>query len=394
MAAVPTTDYAALLSDIRRWAIELGFQDVGIAGIDLAEDEAHLLSWLDDGMHGDMAWMQRHGSKRSRPDELVAGTLRVISVRMDYLPAGIRDGWETLADPDSAYVSRYALGRDYHKLMRGRLQKLADRIAEQVGPFGYRAFVDSAPVLERALSRDAGIGWIGKHTCLIDSDSGSWFFLGELYTDLPLPLSEPASAHCGTCSRCIDVCPTGAIIAPYRVDARRCISYLTIELDGPIPLELRPLIGNRIYGCDDCQLVCPWNKFAQPTAEADFAPRNDLDRASLIDLFAWTQAEFMRRTEGSAIRRIGFERWSRNIAVALGNAPRSEATVAALRSRVDDASEVVREHVQWALQRQGGDTTKQAQPRIQLGLMKGEIHIGADFDGPLADELLDHFGDK
>ncbi len=351
MAAVNPTDYNTLLTDIRRWASELGFQDVGIAGIDLAEDEAHLMSWLDDGLHGDMAWMQRHGSKRSRPDELVPGTLRVISVRMDYLPTGIRDGWEALADADSAYVSRYALGRDYHKLMRGRLQKLADRIAEQVGPFGYRAFVDSAPVLERALSRDAGIGWIGKHTCLIDSDGGSWFFLGELYTDLPLPLSQPATAHCGTCARCIDVCPTGAIIAPYRVDARRCISYLTIELDGPIPLELRPLIGNRIYGCDDCQLVCPWNKFAQPTAEADFAPRNDLDHSSLIELFAWTESDFMQRTEGSAIRRIGFERWSRNIAVALGNATDSEATLEALRAREKDDSELVREHVQWALER-------------------------------------------
>lgn len=350
MTDAPSTDYNALLGDIRHWAGELGFQDIGIAGIDLAEDEAHLLSWLDDGLHGDMAWMQRHGSKRSRPDELVPGTLRVISVRMDYLSTGIRDGWEVLADADSAYVSRYALGRDYHKLMRGRLQKLADRIADKIGPFGYRAFVDSAPVLERALSRDAGIGWIGKHTCLIDSGGGSWFFLGELYTDLPLPLSVPATAHCGTCARCIDVCPTGAIIAPYRVDARRCISYLTIELDGPIPLELRPLIGNRIYGCDDCQLVCPWNKFAQPTAEADFAPRNDLDRASLIELFAWTEDEFLQRTEGSAIRRIGFERWSRNIAVALGNATRSEETVNSLRSRESDASEIVREHVQWALE--------------------------------------------
>ncbi|MEO7916501.1 MAG: tRNA epoxyqueuosine(34) reductase QueG [Dokdonella sp.] len=351
MAVDLQSDYTSLLANIRQWAGELGFQDIGVTGVELATDEAYLLSWLDDDMHGQMEWMRRHGSKRSRPAELVPGTLRVISVRMDYLPDAIRDGWENLADADSAYVSRYALGRDYHKLMRGRLQKLADRIANQVGPFGYRAFVDSAPVLERALARDAGIGWIGKNTCLIDRDGGSWFFLGELYTDLPLPLSEPASAHCGTCARCIEVCPTGAIVAPYRVDARRCISYLTIELDGAIPLELRPLIGNRIYGCDDCQLVCPWNKFAQATAEADFAPRNDLDRASLIELFAWTEAEFLQRTAGSAIRRIGYERWSRNIAVALGNATGTAASEAALRGRADDPSAVIREHVQWALER-------------------------------------------
>lgn len=350
-AAAP--DYQQLRGDIQRWASELGFQDIGIAGVDLADDEAHLLSWLDDGLHGDMEWMQRHGSKRSRPNELVPGTLRVISVRMDYMPDGVRDGWQALADTDSAYVSRYALGRDYHKLMRNRLQKLADRMAAQVGPFGYRAFVDSAPVLERALARDSGLGWIGKHTCLINSSGGSWFFLGELYTDLPLPLSEPASAHCGSCRRCIDICPTQAIVAPYRVDARRCISYLTIELDGPIPIDLRPLIGNRIYGCDDCQLICPWNKFAKPTAEADFAPRNDLDRSSLIDLFAWTEQQFLQRTEGSPIRRIGYQRWLRNIAVALGNASASPASFQALRARADDPSELIREHVAWAIQQLG-----------------------------------------
>ena len=337
-----------LASAIKQWGRELGFQDVGIAGTDLGDDETHLLNWLDAGRHGEMDYMARHGTRRSRPQDLHPGTLRVISVRMDYVPPGVPSGWDILNNAALGYVSRYALGRDYHKLMRNRLQKLADRIAAEVGPFGYRAFVDSAPVLERALARNAGLGWIGKHTCLIDRSAGSWFFLGELYTDLPLPLDTAASAHCGTCARCIDVCPTQAIVAPYQVDARRCISYLTIELHGAIPPEFREAIGNRIYGCDDCQLVCPWNKFAQASAEPDFAPRHRLDGATLVELFAWTEPEFLARTEGSAIRRIGHERWLRNIAVALGNAPCGDDVDAALAARAAHESALVREHVAWA----------------------------------------------
>ena len=343
-------DYARLTVDLRHWAHELGFQQLGVAGVELAEDETHLLNWLDAGRHGEMDYMARHGSKRSRPDELLPGTLRVISVRMDYLPESARDGWDVLEDPQSAYIARYALGRDYHKLLRNRLQKLAARIEESVGPFGYRTFVDSAPVLERALARDAGLGWIGKHTCMINRHAGSWFFLGELYTDLPLPLDSPASEHCGSCRRCIDICPTQAIVAPYQVDARRCISYLTIELRGSIPLEFRRPIGNRIFGCDDCQLICPWNKFAKSTPESDFKPRHTLDDRALIDLFAWSEEEFLKRTEGSPIRRTGYVGWLRNIAVALGNAPSSAAIIEALQGRAAHPSDLVREHVQWALQ--------------------------------------------
>jgi len=296
--------------------------------------------------------MARHGTRRSRPEALVPGTLRVICARMDYFPPG-DDPHLRLADPASAYISRYALGRDYHKLLRIRLQRLADRIGAAVGPFGYRVFVDSAPVLEKALATKAGLGWIGKHTNLIAREAGSWFFLGEIYTDLPLPVDAPVGDHCGTCRACIEACPTRAIVAPYRLDARLCISYLTIELDGPIPLELRPLLGNRIYGCDDCQLACPWNRFARPTPEADFLPRLGLDSATLCALFAWDEAEFLRRTEGSAIRRIGHARWLRNLAVALGNSRGGPAVERALRGRADDPSPVVREHVAWALARLG-----------------------------------------
>ena len=350
----PAPDYPALARDIKRWAVELGFAEAGISGIELTDDAAHLERWLDDCNHGEMDYMAGHGSKRSRPAELVAGTQRVISVRMDYIPPGTRNAWDVLADGEAGYVSRYALGRDYHKLMRNRLQKLADRIHAVVGQFGYRAFVDSAPVLEKALARNAGLGWIGKHTVLINRRAGSYFFLGELYTDLPLPIDTPASAHCGSCRRCIDICPTQAIIGPYRLDARRCISYLTIELKGSIPEELRAPIGNRIFGCDDCQLICPWNKFAQETTEPDFAPRHQLDGARLVSLFGWSEAEFLRRTEGMAIRRTGYEGWLRNIAVALGNAPRSAAARAALNARADHPSAIVREHVGWALARQAG----------------------------------------
>jgi epoxyqueuosine reductase len=355
-------DPAALLADLRRWGQELGFARLGVARIELARDEAHFLDWLQSGFNGEMQYMSRHGVKRSRPAELLPGTVSCISVRMDYWPKEAADADATLADPSVAYVSRYALGRDYHKLMRGRLQKLCDRIQTAVGPFGHRVFTDSAPVLEKALARNAGLGWIGKHTNLIDRDAGSYFFLGEIYLDLALPSDESSTAHCGSCTACMPACPTGAIVAPYRLDARRCISYLTIELAGSIPLEFRRAIGNRIYGCDDCQLACPWNKFARPAVEKDFAVRHGLDHAQLADLFAWSEAEFLERTQGSAIRRIGYERWLRNIAVALGNAPASPAVLESLRSREQHASPLVREHVQWALAQHSSVPVDQPHP--------------------------------
>ncbi len=348
-----SADVVALLARIRQWGTDLGFGAIGVAGIDLGEAEAGLAAWLDAGFHGEMDYMVRHGMKRARPAELVPGTLRVISARFDYWPQAV-PAEAVLGDGERAYVSRYALGRDYHKVLRARLQKLAERIAAAV-PHGYRVFTDSAPVLEVELAGRSGLGWRGKHSLLLDRSVGSYFFLGEIFTDLPLPLDAPTAPHCGTCRACLDACPTGAIVAPYRVDARRCISYLTIELKGPIPEPLRPLLGNRIYGCDDCQLICPWNRFARITPEADFAPRHGLDAARLVDLFAWSAADFAERTAGSPIHRIGFERWSRNIAVALGNAPTSAEVVCALRARADDASALVREHVAWALSRHGSD---------------------------------------
>ena len=344
-------NYAALAGQIKIWGRELGFAQVGIADTELAVHETHLLNWLQAGFHGEMDYMERHGVKRSRPPDLMPGTLRVISARMDYWPEPSADAQAVLHDARLGYVSRYALGRDYHSLMRKRLRKLAQRIEEQVGRFGYRAFSDSAPVLEKALAEKAGLGWIGKHANLLQEKTGSWFFLGELYTDLPLPVDAPHVNHCGTCHACIDACPTGAIVAPYQVDARRCISYLTIELRGSIPEEFRPLLGNRIYGCDDCQLVCPWNKFAQASMEADFFPQHHLDAAQLVELFAWSEMEFLKKTEGSAIRRIGYACWLRNIAVALGNAPATDGVITALRKRESDVSELVREHVAWALRR-------------------------------------------
>jgi epoxyqueuosine reductase len=344
------TDMTALKREVIAWCSDLGFQQAGITDIDLQQAEGRLAAWLHAKFHGSMDYMQRHGSKRSRPDELVPGTLRVISVRMDYLPESQDAAKRLLDDGSSAYISRYALGRDYHKVLRGRLRALARHIEEKIGEFGYRVFVDSAPVLEKALAEKAGIGWVGKHTNLIDRDTGSWFFLGELYTDLPLPVDAAEVSHCGSCTACIDVCPTDAIVAPYSLDARRCISYLTIENKGAIPVEFRKDIGNRIYGCDDCQLFCPWNKFAQPTAEADFAPRHGLDTAKLTDLFAWDEQTWLLKTEGSAIRRIGHERWLRNIAVALGNADSNEGVIAALQARLQDDSPLVVEHVKWALE--------------------------------------------
>ncbi|MBJ6982910.1 tRNA epoxyqueuosine(34) reductase QueG [Luteimonas sp. MC1572] len=342
-------DALALAARIRGLVREAGFQRCGISGVDLGADEGHLREWLGRGFHGSMDWMARHGDKRSRPQELLPGTVSVLSVGLDYGRRDDQEAWATLADGQRAYVARYALGRDYHKLMRNRLQALADRIAAEVGPFGHRVFVDSAPVLERALARNAGLGWIGKHTCLIDRDGGSWFFLGEIYLDLALPADAPATAHCGSCVRCIEICPTQAIVAPNVLDARRCISYLTIEHDGAIDEALRPLMGNRIFGCDDCQLVCPWNKFARRSDEPDFRARNNLDEATLAELFAWTEDEFLTRTEGSALRRSGYRRWLRNIAVALGNAPTAPEVLAALASRRDIADPVVAEHVEWAL---------------------------------------------
>ena len=339
----------ALLDRIREWGDALGFQALGFTGVDLQQHEEYLQKWLAKGYHGEMEWMARQGSKRSQPNALVPGTCTVITARMDYLPEGA-DAEQVLSQSELAYISRYALGRDYHKLMRARLAKLARQIETQLGTGRYRAFVDSAPVLERALAENAGLGWIGKNTMLLNDKAGSWFFLGEIYTDIPLPPDPPqATQHCGTCQACLDICPTQAFVAPWVLDARKCISYLTIEFDGVIPEALRQAMGNRIYGCDDCQLVCPWNKFAAQTREPDFAPRHQLDSITLATCFGWDEATFLARTEGSAIRRIGYSQWRRNVAIALGNADTSDAVVRALQSAVDDPSAVVREHVLWAL---------------------------------------------
>jgi len=340
---------ALLAQAIKTWGRELGFQELGIADIDLGTAEARLTDWLNAGYHGAMDYMARHGTRRSRPAELVPGTRSVIMARMDYLPQPRGAMGPPRRGPSDAVISCYALGRDYHRLLRRRLQRLADRITAAIGPFGHRVFVDSAPVLEKPLAERAGLGWIGKHTNLIDRQAGSWFFLGTLYTDLALPPDAQARDHCGRCSACLAACPTGAIVAPYRLDARRCISYLTIEHPGSIPPPLRPLLGNRIYGCDDCQLVCPWNRFARLTAEPAFLPRDGLARATLVELFAWDEATFLTRTAGSALRRIGHERWLRNLAVALGNGPPGPPVAAALAARADHPSALVREHVAWAL---------------------------------------------
>jgi epoxyqueuosine reductase len=346
-------DWPALAARIATWGRDLGFESIGVSDTDLAAEEVKLMNWLAADRHGAMDYMTRHGVARARPAALVPGTVRVITARLNYWPARAQPAQAVLADSRRAYVARYALGRDYHKVLRQRLAKLAKRIEDEVGPFGHRVFTDSAPVLEVALAAKSGLGWRGKHTLLLTRDMGSYFFLGEIYTDLPLPLTPPVSAHCGTCAACLGACPTGAIVAPYELDARRCISYLTIELKGSIPEELRPLIGNRVYGCDDCQLACPWNRYAVATTTDDFeSVRNGLDDGTLTALFAWTEAEFLRNTEGSAIRRIGYERWSRNVAVALGNADYDPSMLEALRKRSDDSSPLVREHVAWAISRQ------------------------------------------
>ena len=348
--ALSDDQLAALASRIKRWAEELGFQQTGISDTHLGAHESRLQDWLDKKFHGSMGYMERHGSKRSNPGQLVAGTVRVISTRMNYLKEEAMPVFDLLDQPEKALISRYALGRDYHKVIRKRLQKLASRVEQDIGQFGYRVFVDSAPVLEKALAEKAGLGWIGKHSNLLNREAGSWFFLGEIYTDLPLPTDQPVQNHCGDCVRCIDVCPTGAIVGPYQVDARKCISYLTIELRGAIPEALRSQMGNRIFGCDDCQAVCPRNRFASHSTEADFSPRQGLDASELVDLFGWTEQEFLHRTEGSAIRRTGYIGWLRNIAVALGNAPRSAEVIDALRARRADPSALVREHIEWALE--------------------------------------------
>jgi epoxyqueuosine reductase len=341
-------DIKLIAADIKKWGVELGFQEVSFTDIDLSKYEHHLKDWIDRNYHGAMSYMAENHDKRCHPEQLVPGTIRVVCVRMDYA-LDSEDSLESMQNTGKAYVSRYARGRDYHKLIRKRLQKLARRIQDVTGPFGYRAFVDSAPVLERALAEKSGMGWIGKNTMLINKQAGSWFFLGELFTDLPLPVDEQVSDHCGSCSACLDICPTNAFVKPNLLDATRCISYLTIELRTSIPVEFRKLMGNRIYGCDDCQIVCPWNKFSKPTDEKDFTPRHNLDDAQLVDLFGWSEREFLNRTEGSAIRRIGYDCWLRNIAIALGNAPSSKAIDRALRARLNNVSDMVNEHIEWAL---------------------------------------------
>lgn len=350
----PHYNWSALAQAIKIWGQELGFAQIGICDTNLSDAETNFFNWLDAGYQGSMNYLSAHGQKRTRPEILLPGTMRIISARLNYLPSSnqsdwIDVSWSLLGASDQAYISHYARGRDYHKVLRRRLQQLADKISEEVDNFNYRVFTDSAPVLEIELARKAGIGWRGKHTLLLNRDAGSMFFLGEIYTNLPLPIDTPSTAHCGTCQECIHVCPTQAIVAPYQLDARRCISYLTIELKGSIPVSLRPLIGNRVYGCDDCQLICPWNKYAQHAVVPDFQVRNGLDDVNLIELFMWTEEEFKQRMQGSAIYRIGYEQWLRNLAVGLGNAQTSVEVCYALQQRMHDASALVREHITWAL---------------------------------------------
>jgi epoxyqueuosine reductase len=369
LAGTPTmTELAAL---IKQWALEIGFSQVGITDTDLQREETRLQQWLDAGMHGEMQYMEQHGMMRARPAELLPGTLRVISVRLDYLPQAAAFA-TNLADPDQAYISRYALGRDYHKIIRQKLKQLAEKIRNLQGDFGFRPFVDSAPVLERPLAAKAGLGWIGKHSLLLSHSAGSWFFLGELLVDLPLPVDNPITDDCGSCVACMTMCPTGAIVAPYVVDARRCISYLTIELKEAIPEELRPLIGNRIYGCDDCQLVCPVNRAAPISDEQDFQRRPQWQSQSLLTLLQWDEATFLKQTEGSAIRRIGFSRWQRNIAVGIGNAPFSSDNIAVLEQYQEHPDLMVREHITWALKQQ---QEKQQQATFQSRQQQRLIRI-------------------
>ena len=361
-----TPDYKQLALDIKRWGLELGFDEVGITDIDLSKHEAQLQRWLDLGYHGEMEYMAAHGMKRARPAELVPGTVRVISVKMNYLPPDASFA-KSLKNNNKAYISRYALGRDYHKLMRNRIKQLGQKIEQHVDQLGFRPFVDSAPVLERQLAEKAGLGWRGKHSLLINKEAGSWFFLGELFVDIPLPIDKPNEFEgCGKCVACITLCPTGAIVEPYVVDARKCISYLTIELQGSIPEQYRPLLGNRVYGCDDCQLVCPWNRYGQITDETDFHPRKQLKDKDLLELFSWDEATFLKNTEGSPIRRIGHERWRRNIAVGLGNAHFSQTIVDALTTTRTQSSAMVIEHIDWALQQQLSKQSQQLRKTARL----------------------------
>ena len=379
MSSLSAAELSALAENIKAWGKALGFQQVGICDVDLSQHEAYLQQWLDKGFAGEMTYMAEHGMKRARPSELLPGTLRVISVRMDYLPPDAQFA-RTLKNKNQAYISRYALGRDYHKLLRSRLKKLGEKIRAECAELNFRPFVDSAPVLEHAIAQKAGLGWTGKHSLTLNKEAGSWFFLGELFVDIPLPTDSPVSENCGNCNACITICPTQAIVEPYVVDAKRCISYLTIEQKGSIPEEYRQLIGNRVYGCDDCQLICPWNRYANITAEEDFHPRKTLKGQELLDLFAWNETTFLKNTEGSAIRRIGFERWQRNLAVGLGNAPYSEKIIAALRQASDDATELVKEHIQWALnmqcqkaawvQESGSRSTERLIRSIEKGLVR------------------------
>ncbi|WP_420837096.1 tRNA epoxyqueuosine(34) reductase QueG [Aliidiomarina soli] len=372
-------DYHALARDIKEWGKELGFQDVGITDLDLSQHQASLQKWLDNEYHGEMEYMQRHVDLRLHPELLHPGSVRAICVRMDYLPKGALFA-KVLKNPQLGYVSRYALGRDYHKLMRKRLKKLGDRIKAAFADTDFRPFVDSAPVMERPLAEKAGLGWTGKHSLLLDSKDGSWFFLGELFINLPLPVDEKQPEQCGKCTACMTICPTQAIVEPYVVDARRCISYLTIELQGPIPEEFRRPMGNRIYGCDDCQLICPWNRYATPTDEGDFAPRHQLHAPELLTLFGWDEATFLQQTEGSPIRRIGHQRWLRNIAVALGNAPYSEDIVTALQSRQHEVSDMVSEHIAWALAEQAAKKIDSQRPSQQIKRLVRVIEKGLPRD--------------
>ena len=365
MSGINSIDLGRLTDDIKAWGRALGFQQVGISDIDLQQHEASLQQWLDNGYHGDMNFMAAHGMKRARPDELLPGTVRVISARMDYLPPDASFA-RNLKNDQHAYISRYALGRDYHKVLRKRLKQLGQKIEAALADTQYRPFVDSAPVLEHAIAEKAGLGWTGKHSLTINREAGSWFFLGELFVNLPLPVDEPVEEGCGSCTACLTMCPTGAIVAPYQVDARKCISYLTIEYDGIIPESLRPLMGNRIYGCDDCQLVCPWNRYASVTTEADFHPRKQLHGQSLLTLFSWDEAQFLNNTEGSPIRRIGFDKWQRNLAVAMGNASFSQALVDALEHALPDASDLVRPHIEWALSQHQPATQKTSRHTARL----------------------------
>ena len=349
----------ALADDIKAWGKALGFAEIGITNTDLSDAEIDHQKWVEKGFHGEMDYMAKHGTKRTRPAELIPNTIRVISARLDYLPPNTKDSWQVIKSGQQAFISRYTLGRDYHKVMRQKLQKLCSKIQQSAQETEYRVFTDSAPVLEVALAEKSGLGWRGKHTLLINKDHGSWFFLGEIYTNLPLPIDTPTTNHCGTCTACIDICPTQAITAPYEVGARRCISYLTIELKSAIPVKFRSLIGNRVYGCDDCQLTCPWNKFAETTQETDFNVRHGLDDISLVDCFSWSEEEFKQKMAGSAIYRIGYTQWLRNIAVGLGNAPSSPEVITALKQRSQDDSEMVKEHVAWALAQHAARMTEE-----------------------------------